>query len=347
MTVFANGRSILHKGHGQTQMAIAPDVCKTPSPGGPVPIPYPNMSSDSNLTDGAATVKIKGNPAANTGSKLSRSNGDEAGTAGGVVSSKNMGAFGWPAGSIDVQAEGKGVIRMLDSSLTNGNAYNDTGMNVGQTGLGYGDDAECPRDDCKLGRVLAKHRVPETHDMELACEDFAGQVGTGLRGHLKKSRAGRMVGVGICECGQKWKAVSGPPIPATNPMAGQAGFCNDVAPMAGDAYMGRVMGLNPEWSCAALKILSNASGHKIVALSEKWVGKEVTGGGRRPKTFSTQNFTFPVNTSGGFGVAIPAAVSDRIPGAPEGSIPSGGSVPSCGTCQTFLPALVCEMKPCA
>src|SRR3981081_1068804 len=80
-TVFANGKSILHKGHGQTQLAMAPDVCKTPSPGGPVPIPYPNMSPDSNLTDGAATVVIAGNPVGNTGSTLSRSNGDEAGTA--------------------------------------------------------------------------------------------------------------------------------------------------------------------------------------------------------------------------------------------------------------------------
>ena len=72
MTVFANGRSILHKGHGKTQLAVAPDVCKTPSPGGPVPIPYPNMSADSNLTDGAATVLIQGNPLANTEAKLSR-----------------------------------------------------------------------------------------------------------------------------------------------------------------------------------------------------------------------------------------------------------------------------------
>src|SRR5438067_1702128 len=126
MTVFANGRSILHKGHGQTQMAMVPDVCKTPSPGGPVPIPYPNMSPDSNLTDGAATVTIGGNPVGNIGSKLSRSSGDEAGTAGGIVSSKNMGAFGWAVGSIDVQAEGKGVVRLLDSILTNGNTYNGT-----------------------------------------------------------------------------------------------------------------------------------------------------------------------------------------------------------------------------
>jgi len=37
-TVFANGRSIVHKGDGPTNTSAPPDVCKTPTPGGPVPI---------------------------------------------------------------------------------------------------------------------------------------------------------------------------------------------------------------------------------------------------------------------------------------------------------------------
>jgi len=337
MTVFANGRSILHKGHGQTQLAMAPDVCKTPSPGGPVPIPYPNMSSDSNLTDGAATVTINGNPVANTDAKLSRSNGDEAGTAGGLVSSKNMGAFGWAVGSVDVQAEGKGVVRMMDSCLTNGNAYNDTGMNLGQTGLGYGDDAECPRNDCKLGRVIAKHRIPETHDMAMEADDFASEV----QQSTVKMRAGRMVAFAICDCGTKWKAISGRPLPEGSPFVGTPGFLNDIGPLAGDSYMSSAVGQNPSWNCAALKILSNAAGHTILALSEKWVSKKGL-----PKTFIVQEFLFPVVLPSGLGLTIPASVSDRIPGATAQSIPPGGSVPSCGKCQTFLPALVCEMKPC-
>ena len=35
----------MHK--GQT-VAAFPDVCKTPSPGGPVPIPYPNLTNAAN-----------------------------------------------------------------------------------------------------------------------------------------------------------------------------------------------------------------------------------------------------------------------------------------------------------
>src|SRR5262245_8386688 len=350
MSTFANGRSILHKGHGKTQLAVAPDVCKTPSPGGPVPIPYPNMSPDSNLTKGVASVTINGNPIANTDSQLSRSSGDEAGTAGGVVSSKNMGAFGWPAGSIDVVADGKGVVRLLDSILTNGNAYNDTGVNVGQTGLGYGDDSVCPRTDCRLDRVIERHRVPETHDMALACEDFSDEVSRSLNRcsnsfQKKWNRVpGRMIGVGICECGTLWKAVSGAPIPDGNPIRGLSRFIATIGPLAQDAFMRDVTESVPTLSCAALKITSNAAGHRIVALSEKWLGRLNADGTRTPKTYSQQLFTVRLPRGWDPSRLLP---HDRIPGAPEGPIPSGDSVPSCGTCQTFLPAVICQMDPCS
>jgi hypothetical protein len=49
MSVYANGRTILHKGDGLTQTSGSPDVCKTPSPGGPVPIPYPNVAMGGDL----------------------------------------------------------------------------------------------------------------------------------------------------------------------------------------------------------------------------------------------------------------------------------------------------------
>jgi len=40
--VFQNQLRSAH--HGQS-VAAFPDVCKTPSPGGPVPIPYPNLAN--------------------------------------------------------------------------------------------------------------------------------------------------------------------------------------------------------------------------------------------------------------------------------------------------------------
>src|SRR5262247_3606968 len=102
MSTFANGRSILHKGHGKTQLAVAPDVCKTPSPGGPVPIPYPNLSETASLSNGTTTVKANGaRMCAIKGSKFARSNGDEAGTVGGVKSNVNMKAAEWITYSFD------------------------------------------------------------------------------------------------------------------------------------------------------------------------------------------------------------------------------------------------------
>ena len=49
-TTFANSRGIAHKGSGGMSM-VFPDVCKTPSPGGPVPIPYPNIAMSDSRCD--------------------------------------------------------------------------------------------------------------------------------------------------------------------------------------------------------------------------------------------------------------------------------------------------------
>lgn len=137
-TVFANNRSVIHAGDGLTHIATAPDVCKTPSPGGPVPIPYPNFAMDSNLSGGSTKTKADGNPIALQSSNLSMSTGDEPGTLGGVVSSKFKGKMTWPMGSIDVQVEGKAVVRFLDTSMHNGNTGNTVGMNLGAPTVAVG-----------------------------------------------------------------------------------------------------------------------------------------------------------------------------------------------------------------
>lgn len=108
-TVFANGRLILHAGDGLQHVAAPPDVCKTPSPAGPVPIPYVNVASDSDLADGTKSVTIAGKSVAIASSNLSTSTGDEPGTAGGIISSKNKGKLTWATASGDVCFEGKGV----------------------------------------------------------------------------------------------------------------------------------------------------------------------------------------------------------------------------------------------
>ena len=103
--VNANGRSVLHEGDGLTQVSGPPDVCKTPAPGGPVPLPYPNAAMDKHLAKGTKQVKINGHPAAIASSNLSTSTGDEPGTAGGLISSKTKGKLTFASSSIDVSFE--------------------------------------------------------------------------------------------------------------------------------------------------------------------------------------------------------------------------------------------------
>src|SRR5262245_62008979 len=97
-----------------------PDVCKTPSPGGPVPLPYPNISMANSLAKGTTTVKADGgNMIAIKGSEFSMSQGDEPGTAGGVKSSTFKKESTWILYSFDVKIEGKNACRLSDKKFQN------------------------------------------------------------------------------------------------------------------------------------------------------------------------------------------------------------------------------------
>ena len=118
-TTFANGRGIAHKGSGGMSAAF-PDVCKTPSPAGPVPIPYPNIGKASDTSGGPTKVKVDGQMPMTKGAKYMMSSGDEAGSAGGgVVSNKIKGACEFMLYSFDVKFEGKNVCRLGDSLFHN------------------------------------------------------------------------------------------------------------------------------------------------------------------------------------------------------------------------------------
>jgi len=117
-TTFANSRGVVHKGSGGMS-TVFPDVCKTPSPGGPVPIPYPNIGMSSDTSQGPATVKTDGQMPMVKGAKYSRSSGDEPGTLGGVISSVNMNVCEFMIYSFDVKFEGKNVCRLGDPLFHN------------------------------------------------------------------------------------------------------------------------------------------------------------------------------------------------------------------------------------
>jgi hypothetical protein len=122
VTVKVNGttNSLVHKGSNGISTATIPDVCKTPSPGGPVPIPYPNISQSNTLANGTTTVKADGGMMiAIKGSEFSLSNGDNAGTAGGVKSSTFMKESTWILYSFDVKMDGKNACRLTDKKFQN------------------------------------------------------------------------------------------------------------------------------------------------------------------------------------------------------------------------------------
>jgi hypothetical protein len=141
--------SLCHKGSNHIANSTAPDVCKTPSPAGPVPIPYPiivSMSSD--LVKGTTTVKADGgNSISVKDSEWSRCTGDEPGTAGGVVSNVNMKEAKFILFSFDVKFDGKNACRLSDKLTMNH-------MNT-----------VC------MGGALGKPVTTEEYDLNIDCDD--------------------------------------------------------------------------------------------------------------------------------------------------------------------------------
>jgi len=117
-TTFANGRGIVHKGSGGMS-PIFPDVCKTPVGPSVIPIPYPNIGQAADTTGGPTSVTVDGKMPMVKGAKYATSSGDEAGTAGGVISGKTKGACEFILYSFDVKIEGKNVCRMGDTLFHN------------------------------------------------------------------------------------------------------------------------------------------------------------------------------------------------------------------------------------
>jgi hypothetical protein len=117
-TVFVNCRGVAHKGSGGMS-PIFPDVCKTPTPGGPVPIPYPNVGKAADTSSGPTSVITDGQMPMTQDAKYLISTGDEAGSVGGVVSNKVKGPCEFMMYSFDVKFEGKSVCRLGDPLFHN------------------------------------------------------------------------------------------------------------------------------------------------------------------------------------------------------------------------------------
>ena len=120
-----NGKTVVHSESGGA-VATFPDVCLTPTPGGPVPVPYPNLARSADLAGGTRTVTVDGVPIAVEGSVFGRSTGDEPGTQKGVLSRAQGGEARFLNWSFDVKVEGRGVCRLMDPMASNGGSPTNT-----------------------------------------------------------------------------------------------------------------------------------------------------------------------------------------------------------------------------
>ena len=64
------------------QKVTTPDVCKTTTPAGEVPVPYPNISKSSDTAYGSKKVKTEGKEVMKKGASYKKSSGDEQGQTG-------------------------------------------------------------------------------------------------------------------------------------------------------------------------------------------------------------------------------------------------------------------------
>lgn len=107
---------------GGTCMAV-PDVCQVPAPPAPpVPTPFPNTAMVANATKTSAKVLFENKDAVVETSEIPSSMGDEAGSAGGVVSGTVAQKVVFKLGSSKVLIEGKGAV--FHTALTAHNGSN-------------------------------------------------------------------------------------------------------------------------------------------------------------------------------------------------------------------------------
>lgn len=120
MPVVNQNKLVASISSGHTLTTAGPlDICKTPAPPAPapVPLPYPNIALTVTPGPGYATKTFAlATPIFKKGSKTALSNGDQPGVAMGVISGKIMGMAEATMQSSDVDAEGGGLVRSLDSS---------------------------------------------------------------------------------------------------------------------------------------------------------------------------------------------------------------------------------------
>lgn len=322
MTVYANGLSIVHQGDGKTHTCPIPDVCKTPSPAGPVPIPYVNVAMSINLADGTTTVKAMGFPVAIESSNISLSSGDEAGTAGGVISSKNMGKLSWSTASPNVKFEGKGVIRFTDVAGHNGNQDNTFTLEMGDVNIAYpfeNMDQVCPN----CGKKASEHDsddfpLKESEQSKKSTEKFGDAI---AKGETSGNKMG-MIGALVCEC---------PPDNAQHTYVAAAGSPTGKSSFKGWAGIATGAGMTPATNVQP----SNPMDVKTIRGGTVQIKKPVNGE-HPPGQCAAQKLIITALEKGCKPKSLTETFMDK-----RNKDDVGHSIPSCPSCRDNIAAMLC------
>ncbi len=108
------------------QLMGVPDVCNVPSPVGPIPTPFPNMGMCNQARGDTVSmvVKICMKEALTKKTEIPQSSGDEAGSAGGIISGMIKGPVKFTSCSTKVKFEGQYAVYLGCQSAHNGNSAN-------------------------------------------------------------------------------------------------------------------------------------------------------------------------------------------------------------------------------
>ncbi len=116
---------------GGGQCTAMPDTCNTPSPGGPVPVPYPNIAMLTQAKKTSTKVKFVSKAVVTLKSEIPRTMGDEAGVNKGVISGTNMDKAVFKKGSSKVKIQGQPCVIQTATVGQNGaNANAPTGAQI-------------------------------------------------------------------------------------------------------------------------------------------------------------------------------------------------------------------------
>jgi len=96
-----------------------PDVCLTPTPAGPVPIPYPNIAMGPMAVPNCPNILFMCMPAHNLATTIPMTNGDNTGVNMGVASGTVMGPSRHVTGAFTVLLNGMPASRLTSMSLQN------------------------------------------------------------------------------------------------------------------------------------------------------------------------------------------------------------------------------------